>query len=52
MSFTAGFPEPSLMAELTANMLLEIKAVHFPRGRALQAHIPASPAPSISTAES
>ncbi|MGI9487846.1 MAG: orotate phosphoribosyltransferase [Geminicoccaceae bacterium] len=29
MSFAAGFPEPSLMAELTARMLLEIKAVHF-----------------------
>jgi orotate phosphoribosyltransferase len=29
MPFSAGFPEPSLMAELTAKMLLEIKAVHF-----------------------
>lgn len=29
MSFAAGFPEPSLMAELTAKMLLEIEAVHF-----------------------
>ncbi|MEZ5933771.1 MAG: orotate phosphoribosyltransferase [Alphaproteobacteria bacterium] len=29
MSFAAGFPEPSLIAELTAKMLLEIKAVHF-----------------------
>jgi len=29
MSFATGFPEPSLMAELTAKMLLEIKAVHF-----------------------
>ena len=29
MSFAAGFPEPSLIAELTARMLLEIKAVHF-----------------------
>lgn len=29
MSFAAGFPEPSLMAELTAKMLLETKAVHF-----------------------
>ncbi|MGI9501659.1 MAG: orotate phosphoribosyltransferase [Geminicoccaceae bacterium] len=29
MSYASGFPEPSLMAELTAKMLLEIKAVHF-----------------------
>lgn len=29
MSYATGFPEPSLMAELTAKMLLEIKAVHF-----------------------
>ncbi|MGI9419747.1 MAG: orotate phosphoribosyltransferase [Geminicoccaceae bacterium] len=29
MSFAAGFPEPDLMAELTAKMLLEIAAVHF-----------------------
>ena len=29
MSFAAGFPEPDLMAELTAKMLLEIEAVHF-----------------------
>lgn len=29
MSFAAGFPERSLIAELTAKMLLEIKAVHF-----------------------
>ena len=29
MSVAIGFPEPSLMAELTAKMLLEIKAVHF-----------------------
>ncbi|MEM9441900.1 MAG: orotate phosphoribosyltransferase, partial [Pseudomonadota bacterium] len=29
MSFAAGFPEPDVIAELTAKMLLEIKAVHF-----------------------
>ena len=29
MSFAAGFPDRSLIAELTAKMLLEIKAVHF-----------------------
>jgi len=29
MQLTTGFPEPSLMASLTAKMLLEIKAVHF-----------------------
>ena len=29
MSFATGFPEPALMAELTAKMLLEIEAVHF-----------------------
>ena len=29
MAFTSGFPDPSLMASLTARMLLEIKAVHF-----------------------
>ena len=29
MHLTSGFPEPSLMASLTARMLLEIKAVHF-----------------------
>ncbi|MDD7909925.1 orotate phosphoribosyltransferase [Pseudovibrio exalbescens] len=27
--FSNSFPEPELMAEITANMLLEIKAVHF-----------------------
>ena len=33
MSFAAGFPEPSLMSELTAKMLLEIEAVHFRAGK-------------------
>lgn len=29
MPLATGFPEPALIAELTAKMLLEIKAVHF-----------------------
>lgn len=29
MALATSFPEPALMAELTAKMLLEIKAVHF-----------------------